>query len=76
MAADSPRPGSGKSQLLRKFLLLDSGAGLFRNLVGDRDLWLCFFRRIRRLTMLSSDKLATVLVLLLVYTLRISASSL
>jgi hypothetical protein len=32
-----------KAQLLRKFLLLDSGAGLFRNLVGDRGLWLrCF----------------------------------
>jgi hypothetical protein len=30
-------------QLLRKFLLLDSGAGLFRNLVGHRGLWLrCF----------------------------------
>jgi hypothetical protein len=30
-------------QLLRKFLLLDSGGGLFRNLVRDRDLWLSFF---------------------------------
>jgi hypothetical protein len=56
-------------QLLRKFLLLDSGAGLFRNLVRDRGLWLRFFRgsqflmvffcyrRITRCTALSSGSL-------------------
>ena len=32
-----------KPQLLRKFFLLDSGAGLFGNLVGDRAFWLRFF---------------------------------
>jgi hypothetical protein len=38
------RPGqiSRQPQLLRKFLLLDSGAGLFRNPVRDRGLWLRF----------------------------------
>jgi hypothetical protein len=45
-------------QLLRKFLLLDSGAGLLRNLVRDRGLWLRFFGRSRFRMAFSSGNLA------------------
>jgi hypothetical protein len=40
---DGREPPARKSQLLRKFLLLDSGGRLFRNLVRGRGLWLSFF---------------------------------
>jgi hypothetical protein len=68
-AADSPRLVAREPQLLRKFLLLDSGGGLFRNLVRDRGLWLrCFsgsrflmtfrcYRRVTRWPALSSGSL-------------------
>ena len=39
----SRRQVTRKPQLLGKFLFLDSGAGLFRNLIRDRALWLRSF---------------------------------
>jgi hypothetical protein len=38
-----PRPGSAQAAIASQFLLLDSGAGLFRNLIRDRCPWLRFF---------------------------------